>query len=149
VLPTVQITGEAWDLRNSVVHHVKNENPQSPNQHAQQRNPPGQKLAQRHFSRRAPCRSQDGEVGAAMRADFCRLIDLFIALGAGIHELVGRLFPDDASHNLPFDLTVQRWRQALSSQLRMSWDRDSIQLSRVTVPCIGSRSMQGVQSWAG
>ena len=70
-----------------MLQHVPNENPQSPDHHARERDPSDQNLAQRHLSRGASFRAKDGEVGSTMRADFCRLIDLPIALAAGIHAM--------------------------------------------------------------
>jgi hypothetical protein len=88
-----------------MLHHIPKENAQSSDHHAQQRNPTDQKLAKRHLSRRASCLGQDGEVGAAMRADFCRLIDLFIALGAGVHSLARKL-----SRSLPLTIGEEAGR---------------------------------------
>lgn len=73
-----------------MLHHIPKEKPQSADQHTQQRNPAGQNLAKRHLFRPASWLGQDGEVGATMWAHFCRLIDLIIAVGTGVHELAGK-----------------------------------------------------------
>jgi hypothetical protein len=74
-----------------MLHHIPKENPQSPDHHAQQRNPADQNFAKLRVFRPVPWLGQDSEVGAAMRAYFCRLIDLFIAVGTGVHGLAGKL----------------------------------------------------------
>jgi hypothetical protein len=74
-------------LDDSILKYIPNENAQSPDQHADQWNPSNQNLAQWHLSRRVSFRRKDGKVGAAVRADFCRLVDFFIAFSAGIHRI--------------------------------------------------------------
>jgi hypothetical protein len=50
-----------------------------------------QNFAKLRVFRPVPWLGEDGEVGAAMRAYFCRLIDLFIAVGTSVHGLAGKL----------------------------------------------------------